>query len=243
EAEIQAILDQLPSDGGEPQNRVSVESINHLQIITEKKTPLFQSHLLIGFLTHDIYDPDRYAMKLLSSCLAGQGGRLFLELRDKQSLAYTVSPMNSDTPDRGYFGFYIGCSPEKLFTAIQGMRRELDKVLNSPITAKELERAKQFWIGRFELDLQRFSSQAIVYGLDEMYGLGFDHALHVADKIRSVTREQIQKAAQKFLKPQSATLSIVHPEELDKDRIEQAWLSPGVTYEPAEMLTPKMATQ
>ncbi len=241
ESEIQNILEKLPENGHAPQTKLTIESKNKLQIVTEKKTPLFQSHLLIGFLTNDIHDPDRYAMKILSSCLAGQGGRLFLELRDKQSLAYTVSPMNSDTPEKGFFGFYIGCSPEKLFTAIQGMRRELDKVLNETISSKELERAKQFWIGRFELDLQRFSSQAIVYGLDEMYGLGYDHALKVSEKIRSVTREQIQKAAQRFLKPEHATLSVVHPEELDKSIVERAWISPNSQIQPSSKTLPAVA--
>jgi zinc protease len=186
-------------------------------------------------------DPDRYAMKLLSSCLAGQGGRLFLELRDKQSLAYTVSPVNSDTPEKGFFGFYIGCSPEKLFTAIQGMRKELDKILKHPLSAKELDRAKQFWIGRFELDLQRFSSQAIVYGLDEMYGLGYDHALHVAKKIHSVTREQIQKAALRLLEPEHAVISVVHPEELDKSDLKRAWLEPNLTLPRSREDLPEMS--
>ena len=226
ELEIQSILEQLPEEGHKPQIKIKIEAKNQLEIITEKKTPLLQSHLLIGFLTNDFTDPDRYAMKLLSSCLAGQGGRLFLELRDKQSLAYTVSPMNSDTPERGIFGFYIGCSPEKLFTAIREIRKELDKVLNQPMSHKELDRAKQFWIGRFELDLQRFSSQAILYGLDEMYGLGYDHVLTISDKINEVTREQIQKAAQRLLKPEHATISIVHPEELEKIAIEKAWSAP-----------------
>lgn len=242
ETEIQSILKKLPEEGLTPQARTSVQPIKELQIITEKKTPLFQAHLLIAFLTNDIHDPDRYAMKLLSSCLAGQGGRLFLELRDKQSLAYTVAPVNSDTPEQGYFGFYIGCSAEKIFTAIEGMRKELDKILNSPMSAKELERAKQFWIGRFELDLQRFSSQAILYGLDEMYGLGYDHALKVAAKIKAVTREQIHQAALRLLKPELATLSIVHPEELDKTLVKNAWLDPETHIATKELSSARSVT-
>lgn len=241
EAELNDILDKLPEEGQTPLSKFTISGKQSLEIITEKKTPLFQSHLLIGFLTNDIHDPDRYAMKLLSSCLAGQGGRLFLELRDKQSLAYTVSPINSDTPEKGFFGFYIGCSPEKLFTAIQGMRKELDKVLNEPISTKELDRAKQFWIGRFELDLQRFASQAIVYGLDEMYGLGFDHAIKVSELIRGISKEQIQKAARRLLKPEFATISIVHPEELDKGLIQKAWSSPHIEFQTISETNPRLA--
>lgn len=224
EGELQRMIEQLPKSGKPVTPALVPESIKHLQIIAEQKNPLFQAHVLVGFLSSDFKDVDRYAMKLLSSCLAGQGGRLFLELRDKQSLAYTVSPMNTDTPERGVFGFYIGCSPEKTITAIRGIRTELQRVLDQPMTERELDRAKRFWIGRFELDTQRFSSQAMLYGLDEIYGIGYQNALKLPEIISSVSREQIQQAAQRLLNPLHATLSIVHPEKLDKQLIENAWL-------------------
>jgi len=50
-----------------------------------------QAHLVIGFRGITMSDPDRYTLELIAQILAGQGGRLFLDLRDRQSLAYTVS--------------------------------------------------------------------------------------------------------------------------------------------------------
>ncbi|MGI9553827.1 MAG: M16 family metallopeptidase, partial [Thermodesulfobacteriota bacterium] len=50
-----------------------------------------QIHIILGFQGPTIYDKDYYAFEVLNSILAGQGGRLFLELRDKKSLAYTVT--------------------------------------------------------------------------------------------------------------------------------------------------------
>jgi len=155
---------------------------------------------MVGFLAADFHDPDRYALKLLSSCLAGQGGRLFLELRDKQSLAYSVSPINTDSPERGVFAFYIGCSPEKLTTAISGIRTEIDKILEKPMGAIELERAKTYWIGRFELEMQRFGAQAMLYGLDEIYGLGYQHSLGLSEKIRAVTAKPDTKSGPAIFK-------------------------------------------
>jgi predicted Zn-dependent peptidase len=72
-----------------------------------------------------------------------------MELRDRQSLAYTVAPMSSDSPERGMFGVYIGCAPEKLPKALSGIRLELAKVIDKPIMPKELARAKQYWLGRY----------------------------------------------------------------------------------------------
>ena len=72
-----------------------------------------QSHIIIGYQGLTLDDPRRYTLQVIQSILAGQGGRLFIELRDKASLAYTVSPMRMEGIDTGYFGAYIGCSPEK----------------------------------------------------------------------------------------------------------------------------------
>jgi len=222
--ELSSILSQLPESGREPKERLTVSPQTELNIVTEKKQPLAQSHILLGFLATSFEDQERYALKVLSSVLAGQGGRLFLELRDKQSLAYSVSPMNSDGPEKGYFGFYIGCSPEKLETAITGLSGEIKKIMDKPIGDIELARAKQYWIGRFEMDMQKFGSQAMVHGLDEIYKLGFKHSLEYPEKIKEVSAGDIQSAVQKYFDFKRAVISIVHPEEIESSQVERAWL-------------------
>lgn len=223
-AEIVEMLEKLPANGDTPRDSLEVKDKNTTTIITAQKEPLFQSHVMIGFLSAAIKDRESYGLKLLSSALSGQGGRLFLELRDKQSLAYSVAPIHSLTPDRGFFAFYIGCSPEKLSRSITGIRTELDKVLNQVIGPKELARAKEYWIGRFELDLQRYGSQAMLYALDEMYGLGFDHYKEAIQTVKDLSAEDILKAAQKYLSPEKATLSIVHREKLEEAEVKELWL-------------------
>jgi len=228
--ELNEVIKGLPQTGMKPAPWKSLDRPSGLKIVTEKKTPLFQSHVLIGFLGSTFRDGERYALKLLSSALAGQGGRLFLELRDRQSLAYTVSPLSNDSPEPGIFGFYIGCSPEKLKRALSGIRSELDKILQTPISERELLRAKEYWLGRFELDMQRYSSQSLIYGLDELYGLGFQHSSEVPGIIKSITAKDILEAARKFLNPDCATISVVHNEKLEEAQIREAWtgIAPNV---------------
>lgn len=223
EMEIAELLHQLPKEGKKAQKSFPLKRKENLSVVLAKKEPLSQSHMIIGFLGPDLHNPDRFALKLLNSCLSGQGGRLFLELRDKQSLAYTVAPLHSENPDAGMFGVYIGCSPEKLPIAIHGIRKELEKTLDKAMSAKELARAKQYWIGRFELEMQRFSSQSMIFGLDEAYGLGYDYSLKIADKIKSITAEEIRQTAEKYLQLDKATLSIVHNQEVEEAFIRHAW--------------------
>ena len=42
--------------------------------------------LLSGFPGVTIHDPDRYALEVLTTVLGGQGGRLFVELRDPEAI-------------------------------------------------------------------------------------------------------------------------------------------------------------
>lgn len=110
--------------------------------------------------------------------------------------------------------------------ALSGIRSEIDKILEKPIDSKELDRAKEYWIGRFELELQRYGAQSMLYALDEIYGLGFDHSYTVPEIIKSITAKQIQTAAQKYLVPERAVMSIVHNQELSDERVAQAWNVP-----------------
>src|SRR5207249_349120 len=50
-----------------------------------------QAHLVLGFPGVTLADADRFPLEVLSTILSGQGGRLFVELREKRGLAYRVS--------------------------------------------------------------------------------------------------------------------------------------------------------
>jgi len=52
-----------------------------------------QAHFVLGFLGTTFRDKDHYALEVLDAALSGQGGRLFYQLRDKESLAYALAFM------------------------------------------------------------------------------------------------------------------------------------------------------
>src|SRR4030065_857264 len=73
-----------------------------------------QAHFVLGFLGTTLRDKDHYALEVLDAALSGQGGRLFYQLRDKESLAYAFAFMASGNPDSGFIGVYMGTHPDKL---------------------------------------------------------------------------------------------------------------------------------
>jgi len=177
----------------------------------EKKKDKFQAHMVMGFKGFSYHDKDRYAMDVLNNILAGQGGRLFLELRHKLSLAYSVTSMSQEGIEPGYFGVYIATEPRKVPTAVEGILKELEKIVSELVSEAELDRAKQYMVGAYEIDLQRNSTVATQLVFNELYGLPRDEWLTLPKKILKVTRQDVQRVAKKTLTLDRYILSIVSP--------------------------------
>lgn len=177
--------------------------------------PKEQAHLVLAFPGLDIFDERRWSIEVLSSVLGGQGGRLFLELRDKQSLCYSVSAFSMEGLAPGYFAVYMGTAQEKLETAETGIRKELQKVLEADVTDEELSRAKRYLIGAHEIGLQRASARATTMGYSELYGLGYDEYARYAQRVESVTKQTVRDAARELIRFDRVVRSIVAvgPEE------------------------------
>ena len=171
-----------------------------------------QTHIILGFQGPTLYDKNYYAFEVLNTILAGQGGRLFLELRDKKSLAYTVTSFLSPGIEHGFFGIYIGTAPGKEAEALEGIKNEITKLLKNGITKSELNRAKNYLVGNFEIGLQQNTSQAAKIAFDELYGLGWDGYKTYSDNIFAVTKEDVIKVSKKFINLDKYTLAIVKNE-------------------------------
>jgi|CXWL01.1.fsa_nt_gi zinc protease len=170
-----------------------------------------QSHLVLGFPGAKITDDWRRPLEVMSTLLSGQSGRLFMELRDKRSLAYSVSAMTAEGVDPGYFAVYIGTSPEKLTQALEGIEAELSKLREAKVRDEELDRAKEYLIGSHEIGLQRNGARAAVMALDELYGLGAEHYQTYAQEIAAVTHEDILRVAQRVINFEQSALATVGP--------------------------------
>ncbi|MES3037830.1 MAG: pitrilysin family protein [Bdellovibrionota bacterium] len=169
-----------------------------------------QTHILYGFPTFGLKDSRKWSLHLIQSILAGMGGRLFNELREKNSLAYSVSPVRMEGLDGGYFGVYIGCAPDKTEKSLELIQKELDRLKDEKVPHDEIERGKNYIVGRHNIDLQRKSSIAQTLLLDHIYGTDLDEAFHVDQLYRPLSQNDIQQSAQLiFSRP--PVVSIVGP--------------------------------
>ena len=157
-----------------------------------------QTNLVVGYAAYTIDNPKKYALQVMQAILAGQGGRLFIELRDKNSLAYSVSPLRMEGLDAGYFGAYIGCSPEKGAQSLRQIREEFNKLTQTKVGVAELERAKRYLIGRHDLDLQKNSAVAGGMLFESVYGRKPEEIFKFPDHIAAVHAEDVMDVAKEI---------------------------------------------
>ena len=168
-----------------------------------------QVHLVLGFPGLTVDDPDRVVLDVLSQVLAGQGGRLFLQLRDKRSLAYSVSALSVEGLAPGFFSVYIATAPEKVEEAHRGILDELEQLVETAPPPEELRRAQTYLTGSFAIDGQRNSNQAAHIALDALYGLGAESYYHYAEKVEAVSAEDVLRVSRRVLSLDAYALSLV----------------------------------
>lgn len=154
-------------------------------------------------------DGTRYASHVLSVIASGLGGRFFEQLRDKQSLAYTVAAYGVERRTSGAFAAYIATAPEREDEARAGLLSEFAKLRDSHVTVEELERAKTYLIGTHAISQQ---SGASVLGdvIDSwLFGTGLIERDTFVAEVQRVTAEDVRRLADRYFHPERRVEGIV----------------------------------
>ncbi|WP_309235974.1 pitrilysin family protein [Planktothrix sp. FACHB-1365] len=177
--------------------------------ITHQETQ--QSVVMLGYLTSSVNHEDYSALKVLNTYLGnGLSSRLFVELREKRGLAYDVSAFFPTRLDQSQFVVYMGTAPENTDIAIEGLRTEVERLVNIPLTADDLQVAKNKLLGQYALGKQTNSQLAQIYGWYECLRLGIEFDTEFQANIAGVTSaETLRVANHYFIEPY---VSVVGPE-------------------------------
>lgn len=154
-------------------------------------------------------DGARFAARVLSAIASGLGGRFFEQLRDKQSLAYTVQAFPIERVAGGAFGAYIATGPSREDEAREGLLAEFAKFVEAPPTAEELERAQRYLIGVHAIAQQ--SGAAVLADLVDawMFGEGLHERHAVSARLAAVTAQEVQTLAREHFDPARVVEGIV----------------------------------
>ena len=163
-----------------------------------------QTHLRLGHLSIKENDPDYVALAIANDILGGSSfrSRLFNDVRTKRGLAYSVgSRLNTGTHDQGV---WLMRAETKLTSTQEGIERfvaNIERMRAEPVTDTELAEAKEAYVNSFVFSFA--SPSAIVSRLVELEydGLPKDFLQQLRAKVVSLTKEEVQAAAKRHLRP------------------------------------------
>ena len=171
-----------------------------------------QAQILQGWRVPTIGDKDYPVIMLLNVILGASGlsSRLFLELREKKGLAYTVRTAYETHKKSAVFSIYIGTEPSNIETSINGFKEEIEKIKNIPVGEEELHNAKNNLIGKQQFISETNAQQANMMAYYSIMGKPFEYQKEVIAQLKAVTSEQLQECANKYF-TDDYVLSIIKP--------------------------------
>jgi predicted Zn-dependent peptidase len=175
-----------------------------------------QTHLCLALPGLSLDDPDRYALALLNVMLGdGMSSRLFLNLRERQSLAYEVSSSTSYFRDCGSLVVYCGVEPKKSWEAVRAVVQEL-KGFHHEAPAEELAKAKEYSKGRLLLRMEDTRSVASWLASQELLQCQVATPDDVVRQIDAVTTADTARVAQRLFDESRLRLAVVGRHRSDR---------------------------
>jgi predicted Zn-dependent peptidase len=172
--------------------------------------PAQQAQVFVGFAGPGVLDADYATVKMLGAILGGgMSGRLFVELRDKLGLAYSVAAINPSRAGPAPLLAFLGTAPASAEAAEAGMLRELERIRGEAPTAEELARARAYLQGTQAMDRRTNARQAWYLAFFELIGAGYDFPDRYAAALDKVTPTAVQAAARRYL--QHPTIVVLRP--------------------------------
>lgn len=176
----------------------------------EKKTE--QSQIAMAFYGYPVGHPNEPAAKLLGVILGGcMSSRLFVQVRERRGLCYSIRASHDAMADIGVFQISVGLDRKKLPIAIQTIVGQLRKVKRGDIDTEELQRAKDHIRGKLALAFEDSSYQAGWYGDQWIYGQRVQTGADRLRQFQAVSKQDLVRVAKEILIPQHMAISAIGP--------------------------------
>lgn len=155
---------------------------------------------------------ETYALDILAVIL-GQGkvSRLFRELREEKGLVNQIGVSNMTQTHQGVFYISAALPTENLAEVEQAIARQIETIQTEPIAPKDIDRIRTQVANRFVFANERPSDRANLYGYYYSQLKDLTPALNYPQYIQSISAEDLQLAAQKYLNSQAYGVVIAKP--------------------------------
>ncbi len=217
--QVEDLCADWPSGGGTPMPPVPAPE-RHAVVLHKEST---QQHIGIGFPAVPIVSDDYYAMALMITTLGGSmNSRLFLEVREKRSLAYGIGAYYTPLKEAGFVRVYAGTTPEKAHESVEVILNELTKLEQGGVTEDELRRAKTLLKSNVIMRSESSGARRRAIATQWWYEGRIRTLEEIRDEIDAVTTDQIKRLAASLGMTTNVVLTAIGPrsqEELTGGRI------------------------
>ena len=182
-----------------PKNYPSVgEEITGQTIVMQKNT--HQAHVMIGTRAYDVNDDRRMPLYLLNNILGGPGmnAKLNLALREHNGLVYTVESTMVAYGDTGTWSIYFGCDEHDIKRCLRLVRKELDRMMEKPLSDSQLKAAKKQIKGQIGVACDNRENFALDFGKSFLH-YGWEKNVDcLYEQVEAITSQQIQDVAREL---------------------------------------------
>ena len=187
-----------------PEN-VSTTEINFINMSNAKQSEV----VVVNTTDLTLGDEDYYAALLANKILGGGGSaRLFQNLREDKAYTYGSSSRVSQSRNTGTFRATASVRNIVTDSSVVEIQKEISKIRSQKVTEKELQDAKEEYIGSFVMDVQKPATAANYAFNIALYDLPEDFYANYIKNINSVTVDDVQNAAIKHFKGDNARIVI-----------------------------------
>lgn len=176
------------------------------------KKDIEQMHLAIGLPAYHETHKDKYALHLLSTILGGNmSSRLFVEVREKRGLAYSIGSSFKPMHDTGAFIIRAGVDINKITQTVSVILKQLVKIQKYGVNADEFKRGKDYLLGQLLLGLEDTLDHMLWVGesvIARNEAKSLDTIVRAFEKI---TQKDIKRVAREILDESKVNLAVVGP--------------------------------
>lgn len=193
-----------------------------IEFKTKQKAPGFklqtkkseQAHLILGFMSEGRGYPGRFAQSVLATVLGGgMSSRMFIEVRERRGLAYSIQTGMSRYQEVGYLSTYAGVDLNKADEAIKVILDQYNKLAEEklPIVPTELKKAKEYLKGHLALALEDTKDVTGFFGDQALFAKEILTPDEVYRKVDSVSIDDVLVEAKKLIAKDRLNLAIIGP--------------------------------
>ena len=167
-------------------------------IVMEKNT--HQAHVMIGTRAYDVNDDRRMPLYLLNNILGGPGmnAKLNLALREHNGLVYTVESTMVAYGNTGTWSIYFGCDEHDIKRCLRLVRKELDRMMEKPLSDSQLKAAKKQIKGQIGVACDNRENFALDFGKSFLH-YGWEKNVDcLYEQVEAITSQQIQDVAREL---------------------------------------------